>query len=339
MITFAALGDYAHRQPLAYAQIRARCLGDIRVVADPARADIVAVAHSKDLDRHAPALRQFSADQRLVLLSEEPFWDTIWGHDPLRRDLRHPAPDGPLPVTQLNHRTSRLYAFDRIPYFLLTDGHFRTRYALWFGRNARKSPRDWQAHFAALPGQAAFMMARRVSPRYEVAFPGSSLRSLCNQRSAIAEACRGPGFAHMGKGWPDNTIRQTLVDWHLEKYLALRGRFRFVSAIENTHEPAYVTEKLFDAYALGSVPLYMAGPDHRVRELAPDPESWVNLWDTAPERVPERLSAVAFGPAFCDAYTAQQQRLAELFRDRATLDAELDRLRAALVAEFAAVLG
>jgi len=98
MIRVAVLGDYAHRQPLAYAQIRARCLRDIRVEADPTRADVVAVAHSKDLDSHAATLRGLGAGQTLVLLPEEPFWDTSWGHDPTRRGLMHPAPDGPLAV-------------------------------------------------------------------------------------------------------------------------------------------------------------------------------------------------------------------------------------------------
>ncbi|MGR3458073.1 MAG: glycosyltransferase family 10 domain-containing protein [Pseudooceanicola nanhaiensis] len=338
MIRVAVLGDYAHRQPLAYAQIRARCLRDIRVEADPARADIVAVAHSKDLDSHAATLRGLGAGQTLVLLSEEPFWDTIWGHDPTRRDLVHPAPDGPLAAIQLNHRTSTIYRFKRIPYFLLTEGHFRTRYRHWFARNAARSEASWQAHFAQVPGQAAFMAARRHSPRYDVDFPGTPLRSLSNLRTRIAEACGGHGTVRLGRGWEDGAIRQDLTDWHLQKYLALAGGYRFVSALENTHDPDYVTEKLFDAYAAGSIPLYLAGPGHRVHELA-GTGSWLNLWETDPAEVPGRMRAFETGAETADAYAAQQRRLAALFASADAWEAEYDRLKAALVAEFTTVLG
>jgi hypothetical protein len=342
MITLAVIGAYGHRQPLAYPQIRARCLRDIRVVADPARADIVAVAHSKDLDSQAAVLRGLSRDQRAVLLSEEPFWDTIWGQDPLRRDLVHTAPDGPLAVTQLNHRTSTLYRFERIPYFLLTAEHFRTRYRVWFARNAQRRPAEWQARFAQLSGRLAFVMARRHSPRYVVGFPGSPVLSLCNLRTEIAEACQGPGTRCMGRGWSGDPSaeapRQALVDWHLQKALDLRDRFAFVGALENTHDPEYITEKLFDAYAVGAVPLYLAQGGHRVHELA-EPGSWVNLDGLAPGEVPGRLAEVETGPAFCAAYARQQQRLAQLFADREVLEAEYDRLRRALLREFTAVLG
>lgn len=338
MITLAVLGDYGHRQPLAYAQIRARCLRDIRLVSDPGRADIVAVAHSKDLDGQASRLGALSRDQRALLLSEEPFWDTIWGQDPLRRDLVHTAPDGPVAVTQLNHRTSTLYRFDRIPYFLLTAEHFRTRYQVWFARNAQRSAGDWQAHFAQRAGRLGFVMARRHSPRYEVRFPGSPVRSLCNLRTEIAEACQGPGTICMGRGWSGDGPRQALVDWHLQKMLDVRDRFACLGAVENTHDPDYITEKLFDAYAAGAVPLYLAGAGHRVAELA-EAGSWVNLDGLEPAQVPARLAALDTGPAFCAAYARQQQRLAALFADRDVLEAEYDRLRRALVSEFTAVLG
>ncbi|QIZ82659.1 Glycosyltransferase family 10 (fucosyltransferase) C-term [Thalassovita gelatinovora] len=337
MIRFCAIGDYAHRQPLAYDQIRAHCRGAIELVDDPARADIVAVAHSKDIDTHAATLRALAPDQKPLLLSEEPFWDSCWGHDPLTRDLTHPTATGPLRLTQLNHATSRIYDFGAIPYFLLTDPHFATRYGLWFGHNAQISPAGWQRHFARVAGQGAFMMARRRSPRYDVSLADGAVFSLCNPRTDIAEACQAPGFAHIGQGWQDGPPRQTLADWHLDKYLALKARFRFIGAIENTHQSNYVTEKIFDAWAAGAVPLYIAAPGHRVHDLA-RPGSWVNLIDTRPEQVPERLAAVPMGPEFCDSYAAQQRALAALFGGREAWSRELDRLRAALVDEFETVL-
>lgn len=337
VISVCALGTYAHRQPLAYAQIRVHCQTAITLIDAPTRADLVVVAHSKDLDSHADQLRGLSSDQRVVLLSEEPFWDTIWGQDPLSRDLIHTAPGGALRLTQLNHMTSPVFAFTAIPYFLLTNTHFATRYGVWFETTAKLRPADWQRHFETVPGQGAFMMARRSAARYEADFPEADTWSLCNQRTALAEACCVPGFVRFGKGWNDAPPRQALTDWHLEKYLALKGRYRFVGAIENTHQPHYVTEKIFDAWATGAIPLYMAGPGHRVHDLALA-GSWLNLATCSPSEAPACLDALRTDPAFCDIYAAQQRRLLALFADRAVWQAELDRLRAALLAEFGAVL-
>lgn len=337
MISVYPLGHYAHRQPLAYAQIRAQCRKEITLANDPARADIVVVAHSKDIDTHSQQLRALSRDQRLVLLSEEPFWDTIWGQNPLTRDLTHIAPDGPLHLVQLNHHTSSLYNFEAIPYFLLTNSHFATRYALWFSENALLNPADWQRHFESVRGHGAFIMTHRRSDRYEVSFPQADTRSLCNLRTSIAEACQSLGFVNFGKGWDSSAPRQTLTDWHLEKYLTLKGRFQFVGAIENTHQPDYVTEKIFDAWAARAIPLAIAASGHRVHELAL-PHSWVNLDNCPLSEIPKRLEAIDIGPSFYQAYTAQQHNLAVKFSDPDVWHSELERLRIALVAEFSTIL-
>ncbi|WP_139246494.1 glycosyltransferase family 10 domain-containing protein [Thalassovita taeanensis] len=305
---------------------------------DPGRADIVAVSHTKDLEIFGAGLRRsLSRDQRLILLSEEPFWDTCWGTSPLERDLVHDTPDGPLPLTQLNHVTSAIYDFDKIPYFPLTSAHFSTRYTRWFSRNSMRSASGWKEHLTSSLGQAVFMMARRKSPRYEVTFPQAGVFSICNQRTAIAEACQGVEMVHLGQGWHDTPPRQGLTDWHLDKFLTLDGGYCFVSAIENTHQYSYVTEKLFDAYAVGAVPLYVAGTPHRVHELAL-PGTWLNLLDVPFQEIPELMADFAMTPAFFEVYAEQQAGLARLFGDRDILHAELARLSAALFDEFSGVL-
>lgn len=330
MIRVHAFGNYANRQPLAYPQIRAHCVGQIRMVETLEQADIVTVSHTKDLDAHGATLKaRLSPDQRLVLLSEEPFWDTVWGQAPQQRYLQVQTPVGALSVTQLNHQTSTLYDFDRIPYFLLTHHHFRTRYGLWFRRNAQLSPQDWRTHFQQQAGQAAFVMARRRSARYEVPF------CLCNQRTDVAEACTSA--VRLGQGWGDQPPRQELPDWHLDKLLDLDRRFGFVGAIENTLLPNYITEKIFDAWAVGAIPLYMADAGHRVHDLA-RPDSWMNLLDVPLVEIPARLRGGDLPPERLEAYAAQQTDMARLFDSEAPTRAELDRLRDALVAEFKTVL-
>lgn len=288
------------------------------------------VSHTKDLEAHGAALKaRLSPDQRLVLLSEEPFWDTVWGQAPQQRELQVDTPAGPLPVTQLNHQTSGIYDFDRIPYFLLTHHHFRTRYGVWFGRNARLSAQDWRRHFQQRAGRTAFVMARRRSTRYEVPL------CLCNQRTDVAEACTHA--VHLGQGWGETPPRQDLPDWHLDKLLRLDGHFGFVGAMENTLLPSYITEKIFDAWAVGAMPLYLADKDHRAHDLA-RPGSWVNLWDILPADSPAHLASIKMTAERLEAYAAQQADMAQLFATEAPMRAELERLRTALVADLSSVL-
>ena len=61
-----------------------------------------------------------------------------------------------------------------------------------------------------------------------------------------------------GKGWHSDQPRQSLPDWHLDKLVQLDRQSLFVSALENTLVDHYLTEKIFDAYAVLSVPLYAA---------------------------------------------------------------------------------
>ncbi|WP_181389517.1 glycosyltransferase family 10 domain-containing protein [Pseudoprimorskyibacter insulae] len=322
---------------MAYPQIRAEVCRRIQLVERPESADLVVVAHSKDLDSHATQLARLSPSQRLALLSEEPFWDTVWGYGPLARDLQHPTKHGTLRVAQLNHQTSAIFQFRQIPYFLLTDTHYTTRYGVWFSEMAHYRPADWAEHFKAVNGRTAFVMAHRQSPRYDVAFAGTEVQSLCNQRTAVAEACRGNDVMYLGQRWQDGPPRQTITDWHLDKYLRLKNRFHFVSAIENTHQHQYITEKIFDAWAVGAVPLYMAGPKHRVHQLAL-PGTWLNLMDIQPEDVPAHLAAHVQTPEFLEAYTAQQKIIARLVGTSETWRAELERLGQALVHEFSQLL-
>ncbi|MDU8914024.1 glycosyltransferase family 10 domain-containing protein [Aestuariicoccus sp. MJ-SS9] len=334
MIRIHIAGDYGHRQPLAYAPIQALTAGALELTDDPGAADLVLIAHPRDLDTHGDALRAgLGAHQRLVLFSEEPFWDTIWGGDPFRRDQIHDTARGPLPYTWLNHFTSPVFAFDRIPYFLLTDRSYFNRYALRFAQNAARGAAHWQAHFDR-SRDIVFMAEKRRNEKFDRAFEGHDVFGLSARRTRIALACIEAGLdvTCRGHGWEGNVQRSDLRDWHMEKLLELDGAVRVLSAIENTHAAPYVTEKLFDAFAVGGWPLYIAGPDHRVRDLVPE-GSWLNLYGLSPEDAAAAVAALTPDPA---AYAEAQARLAALFTIR-NLVSEQERLHAALLAELPAL--
>ena len=340
MITVHPAGARRHIQPLAYPALAGLFSDILRLTDAPDTADMILFAHPRDLVsarvemfgllRHRP-------DTRIVLLSEEPFWDTVGVIPPFQRQQNLKTPDGPLPFTFLNHHTSRIFDFAEIPYFLLTQPHFLPRYGLRFRRNRGMSRGDWAQHFAATPLQAVFMAERRMSDKVDANFPKHDVKGLSLWRTELAEAYQTGPALRAGKGWdagsPD---RSSLPDWHLEKLLQLDRQSRFVSAIENTHQNAYVSEKIFDAFAVGSVPLYYAGPNHRIHHILPAP--WVNLYQTTPAEACARIDALTFDAEVLDRYSATQTALADRCTNSTLLLAERDQLRARLHAELQSVM-
>jgi len=341
-------GPHSRRTPLSYPALAPLFAGAIERVADPARADLLIFAHVLDIeDAPAAAVAAWRARRRpVVLLSEEPFWDTIWGRRPLEREIVVATRHGDLPVIQLNHHTSGIYRFAAIPYYLLTNHRFAAAYAYRFRRNAARTPADWRARFAGCPRDIAFLFERRPERHHDVAWPEAGLFGLCAWRTDLAEACAAAAsvagaperVALMGASWQGGRTRFELPDWHLDKLVGLDGQARMIGAIENTHHPDYLTEKLFDAFACGARPLYLAAPEHRVHGLGLPAASWINLHGLTPAAAAARLCAPEVGDAVCEAYAGAQRRLAALFGDPGLVVAERARLRRALLAELRRVL-
>ena len=332
MIRIVLVGDFWNRQPLAYAPIRDRLADRIDFVDDPADAHLALFSHTHDLQAHAKALAYMvAAHPRLkpVLLSEEPFWDTCWSADPFTK--YQCWTDGPAPFgyTVLNHGTSPLYDTNSIPYFLLTDPRYIARYRPMFDRNAGFSAADWLARWRSAPWNAAFMAERRDDARHAPSFPAKDVWGLSRLRGQITLNCKGAKVLRSGRGWDVETRRSELGDWHAEKLAKLDLKCRYVSAMENTHQANYVTEKIFDAFAVGGVPLYIASPTHTVSRYV-GTGSWINLESHLPRKTAPKVAAfdanAAVSPALAEAYVTTQNRLARLLSNKALIEVELDQL-------------
>jgi len=332
-------GPHATRTPLSYAALWPLFAPHLAREPDPEKADLLIFAHFADLA--APPAPLVAAWRRrrppVLLLSEEPFWDSLFSPDPLARDLMAETSAGLLPVTQINHHTSGIYRFDRIPYFLLTDHGFSTAYAARFRRNAARSAADWRADFARRPLDSLFMAERRIGAIHDMRFPEGDILGLCAWRTGLALAASGR-VERLGASWQGGATRFALRHWHLDKLVHLDGRARAISAVENTHQPDYVSEKLFDAFACGARPLYVASARHRVHGLGLPAGAWANLWGLDPAEAAATL-AEPWPPAFLDDFREAQAMLAALFRDLPRLVAERERLARAVLAEIAGALG
>jgi hypothetical protein len=107
---------------------------------------------------------------------------------------------------------------------------------------------------------------------------------------------------------------------------------RYMSALENTHHSDYVSEKIWDAFAIGAIPLYAAGPGHAVHRLIGS-KGWINLFGHL-GTVPALDATDPVDMAGATAYAAQQERLAQLFSDHRVIGAEYERLCKALHKEL-----
>jgi len=333
-------GEHAQRTPLSYPALAPIFADIIELVDLPERADLYVFAHSLDIAVAPRALVEDWRSRRrpVILLSEEPFWDTIWGRRPLARERVIDTAHGPLPVIQLTHHTSPIFHFDRIPYYLLTNHRFANTYAARFARNAQLSPADWQALFASRRADLIFMFERRPEPYHNMRWPQGEIIGLCAWRTALAEACKAGKVERLGASWQGGPTRFELDNWYLDKMIRLDGQTRMLAAFENTHQPNYITEKIFDAFACGALPIYFASPHHRIHGFGLPETSWINLYDLSIPDAVERIEEITFSPEFFDAYTEAQQRLAALFCDAGAWLDERQRLHQALQQEFTLLL-
>ncbi len=340
MIRVFVSGRHARRLPLSYGALAPLFEADITLTARPDQADLYLFAHSLDV---AEASEDLVIDWRarrrpVVLLSEEPFWDTIWGRRPLARDIHIDTVLGTLPVVQLNHHTSTIFQFDSIPYYLLTNHRFINAYRWRFRRNAARSLTGLRADFAARKVDLTFMFERRPERFHDKRWPGGDIIGLCAWRTDLAEACDQGTVERLGASWQGGTVRQDLPDWHLDKLMRLDGRARSIGALENTHQPDYLTEKFFDAFACGARPLYYASPGHRVHDLGLPDAAWLNLFGLDPAAAAVAAMAPVDMEDSIEAGHLAQTRLAALFGDGGLVVRERARLQQAVISHLQAIM-
>ena len=346
MIKVFKTGPHARRTPLSYPALAPLFDGRIELVARPEQADLYLFAHILDVQQAPRALAEDWRRRRrpIVLMSEEPFWDTIWGRQPMAHQRLADSPWGLLPLHQLNHHTSEVFRFRRIPYYLLTNHRFANAYAAKFARNAQVTPDGWAQTLRSRATAITFMFERRPEPYHSVSWPEANITGLCHWRTQVAETCRRGPIERLGRSWqPDAPPRNRLSDWHLDKMAMLDGRQKVLAAFENTHQPSYITEKIFDAFAAGALPAYYAAPSHRIHDFGLPQAAWLNLYGHTPQEAATHLDGLPWqDSAWLEetghGYHQAQKRLADLFCNPKHWQQERRRLQTALSADLSRVL-
>ena len=326
-------GKHANRTPLSYAPIR-RLIGDrLQDVEDPAAADLVVTGFCIDLrdgiDSLSPALKQARAP-KFAVISEEPLWDITWS-GPFTGDAGRVSANGTeIAYAFLGHETSAIYDFHQLPYFVLTSNSYAVRYAHLMARFAGLSCAALLDRWKTAALRAAFFAEYRKGEAYARTHPERHVTALSSYRTEVAEAVAGEDVLRMGKGWGEAGPRQALPDWHLDKLAWLDGRTRVLGAFENVHQRLYISEKIFDAFAVGAVPAYWADAGHRIFDLVPA-EAMLNCHGLAAPEAASRIAGFRPDSAFADAWLATAARLAALFGNGMAVQAERHRVAEAVV--------
>ncbi|MBL4919359.1 exostosin domain-containing protein [Szabonella alba] len=330
-------GKHANRTPLSYAPIR-RLIGDrLQEVDNPAAADLVIAGFNIDLRDAIETLHPLlgagpgpKVPPKFAVISEEPLWDITWSGPFTGSAGRISARGLEIPYAFLGHETSAVYDFRRIPYFVLTANSYAIRYASLMARFATLSPAALVERWNRAPVRAAFFAEYRKGETFARSWPERDVAGLSSYRTEVAEAMTGRGVLRMGKGWGEAGPRQALPDWHLDKLAHLDGRTRMLAAFENVHQRHYISEKIFDAFAIGAVPVYWAGPQHRIFDLVPA-GALLNCHGFGSPAAATQIAEFTPDTAFAEAWLATCSRLAALFGDRQVIQEERRRVSDALL--------
>ncbi|NAZ38183.1 glycosyltransferase family A protein, partial [Rubellimicrobium sp. CFH 75288] len=194
-------GRHTHRMPLSYPALHplwSDLAERLPPDADPATADLILWAHPSDPAASRPEVLAQAGRRSLALLSEEPFWDSLFSPDPLAARIRlEAAGSGGLMLHQANHHRSAIFAWEHLPYLALTEPAWIARWRRLLTRNAALGPDAWRDSFAARPLEAAFLAERRPEPFHDLLWPGGDLVGLCAWRTRLAEAFPAPDPARI----------------------------------------------------------------------------------------------------------------------------------------------
>jgi hypothetical protein len=336
----ALIGRHSHRTPLSYAPIR-RHIGDaLSLVDDPRSADVLVAGFDIDLFENAALISELKAKNPrlpLVVLSEEPLWDLTWSRSRGAPRAMLATETGPFEYVSLNHETSTIFRFAQLPYFILTNDDYLSRYRALLAPTRRRTAQQMAVFWGQRERRSAYYLEKRVGPAFEKRESHTRMYGLSAYRTRLAESVCVGHIARVGKGWGQAHRRQDLVDWHLDKLASIAGVTHLCSAIENVHHADYISEKIFDAYAAGAVPVYFAEPGHRIDELIPE-ASYINVAGSEPDAAALMVDRFAPGSAFFERHAVTQNRLHRALCDWDVIASERSRIAAEVVSALNAQL-
>lgn len=215
--------------------------------------------------------------------------DVIW------YDILGGYPSSAEDVARARPRPDQLLAF----YSLESGVHYNIVYnTKKIGFNFSVDYRIWPGHPEGLPDIPAVYLLNPTMPTFSIDFRRppplpkrkdayvAAFISNCNAANNRMQVLKelmdlipvhsyGACFHNADEPANDSGQRASMIG--NSPALQLGGEYHFVFAPENANEVGYVTEKVYKALAMGSVPIYLGAPD--VGRYIPHPSAIVNVGD------------------------------------------------------------
>lgn len=318
MIKYCLVGRHSHRTPLSYSVLHSSFKDIFVQVENYKDADIMVLGFVIDLKDNLQSISEFLKfvpHGKIVVLSEEPLWDTIWGGDYIPINQIRIIEDKQIEFLYFNHANTKCFEFAKIPYFIRTDLNYVNRYANLFSRNSRYDISELGDIFQARHSSLVAYAEKRLDDKFDFYDSSNDIRGLSKFRTDFSNAVSSKMLVtQIGAGWTQGPKRQQLVDWHLDKIVGASERYLFSSALENTHLDCYVTEKFFDSMATLTVPVYFASPSHLINNLC-DRRSFINLYGLTVEESVTKVLSFDVNNDFLKSYKSDQEKLFKIFSD------------------------
>jgi hypothetical protein len=336
MMKIHLLGKHSNRTPFSYKEYKSLFQRDFIYVNKPKYADFLVFGFYIDIKENIDVIKEsliHNPKLKLVILSEEPLWDSLWSGDFTKKQQSIVIDGYKVDYYFLNHQTTAIFDFDKIPYFLTTSDDYLLRYHLLFQQNSKLTNTEIKKIWDTAPIKKAFYAEHRLGEKYNIHFKENDTRGLCSFRTELTLKFESKDALIVGQGWGETLKRQKLADWHLDKIVALHHQSFIVSALENTHQQSYVTEKIFDAFAVLAVPVYFASDEHQVNKIV-DNASYINVYAKSPDETADLINAFKLSDQFIDNYKKQQLAFAILFSDFDSIYQERSRVVKQVYNEF-----
>lgn len=329
-------GKHSHRTPLSYSPFKARLHDSLDFTSSPSEADIIITGFNSDIPDILKdnSLADRSCLPEIAVISEEPLWDSIWSQGFLERKRVLECDGRKIAYSFFNHSNSDIFKFEKIPYFVTTRTDFLSRYITLLTRFEERTAEEILQHWHNAPISVSFFAEKRENRAYSRVFEKENVIGLSNYRTDVAKQVATQNVLREGAGWHPDRKRQSLVDWHLDKLATLDGRVRILSAYENTHQINYISEKIFDAFAVGAIPTYYASNDHRVHELV-QKEAIINTSSLTSHEAATKIDAFKPDLDFARTWLSTVKCLKKRFSEPGALSQERDRISKAVLSAVA----
>jgi hypothetical protein len=281
-------GKHKHRIVFYYDNYKALCSNSNKCcfVSDPLKADFIVAGFALDFLNDADIITKIleqNSKIKLVVLSEEPFWDNIY-----TSNIESPTTDSMFCLKEhphikyfrIDYTTSDVFEYNFIPYYLTTEPSFLSRYIPLLIKNLKILKEDKSYILKRWSKQRSIFAACENRSN----LVGPNILDLSKFRSDLVNEIvesKTIKIDLIGKGWPQapsSFNRQSLPDWHLDKLVQLSKGYSYCFAIENTYHKYYITEKIYDAYASLAIPLYYANDEHSVKTIL-NLKGFLNLYN------------------------------------------------------------